>query len=53
MPATKHPSKQQVRAYLRRRARAQTPPPSLEEIRRQLGWDLLVTSTLKPAAVRS
>jgi aminoglycoside/choline kinase family phosphotransferase len=37
-PATEHQTKHLVRAYLERRAREQKPPPSLEEIRRQLGW---------------
>jgi hypothetical protein len=35
-----HPSKQVVRAWLERRTRDATPPPSPEEIRRQLGWGL-------------
>ncbi|MES2128134.1 MAG: hypothetical protein V4463_12760 [Pseudomonadota bacterium] len=35
-----HPPKQLVRAYLERRARDQKPPPSLDEVRRQLGWGL-------------
>lgn len=34
------PSKEQVRNYLTERAKAHTPPPSTEEIRRQLGWYL-------------
>jgi len=37
-PANQHPTKHLVRAWLERRAREQRPPPSLEEIRRQLGW---------------
>lgn len=32
------PSKEQVRAYMWRRERAQLPPPTPAEIRRQLGW---------------
>jgi hypothetical protein len=35
-----HPPKQVVRAYLERRSRESKPPPSPEEIRRQLGWGL-------------
>ena len=35
-----HPPKQAVRAYLARRARDTKPPPSPEEIRRQLGWGM-------------
>ena len=38
MRATSHPSKEQVRAYMRRRERALQPPPSPDEIRRQLAW---------------
>ena len=38
MRATSHPSKEQVRAYMRRRERAQQPPPPPDEIRRQLAW---------------
>lgn len=33
-----HPSKEQVRAYIRRRERALQPPPPPAEIRRQLAW---------------
>jgi hypothetical protein len=35
------PTKEQVRAYTQQRAKAQTPPPSPEEVRRQLGWGML------------
>ncbi|GJJ03362.1 hypothetical protein RugamoR64_39000 [Duganella rhizosphaerae] len=42
MTCTTHPSKETVRAYLARRAQATPePPPSPEEIRRQLGWYLI------------
>lgn len=34
------PTKEQTRAYLQSRQRATTPPPSLDEIRRQLGWPM-------------
>ena len=40
MPTMSHPTKQVVRAYLERRTRDPKPPPSPEEIRRQLGWGL-------------
>ncbi len=33
-----HPSKEQVRAYMRRREHALLPPPPPAEIRRQLAW---------------
>jgi hypothetical protein len=35
-----HPTKEQVRAYMVSRGRAHRPPPSPEELRRQLGWKL-------------
>jgi hypothetical protein len=38
MPAFTQPPKHLVRAYLLRRANDTRPPPSPEEIRRQLGW---------------
>lgn len=41
-----HPDKLKVHEYLARRIEQQhtkehVPPPSLEEVRRQLGWNLL------------
>lgn len=33
------PSKSQIRDYLARRVSEHTPPPSLVDIRRQLGWE--------------
>jgi len=38
MQSIPHPSKEQVRAYMRQRESAQRPPPAPDEIRRQLGW---------------
>ena len=38
-----HPPKHVVRAYLERRCRDPKPPPSPEEIRRQLGWGMTPT----------
>ncbi len=35
------PTKEQVRQYLEQRQSERTPPPSIQEIRRQLGWTLL------------
>jgi hypothetical protein len=35
-----HPTKEQVRAYMMAREHEHRPPPSPEEIRRQLGWRL-------------
>jgi len=38
MQSIPHPSKEQVRAYMRQRESAHRPPPAPDEIRRQLGW---------------
>ena len=38
MTQVNHPSKYVIRMYLERRLQETKPPPSLEEIRRQLGW---------------
>lgn len=57
MPAIIQPPKHLVREYLQRRARDPKPPPSPEEIRRELGWGLrlpgfkLVPSRALPHAV--
>jgi hypothetical protein len=53
MSVINHPPKHLVREYLERRAREQKPPPSPEEIRRQLGWGMLMASSLKLATSRS
>ncbi|HEU4373327.1 MAG TPA: hypothetical protein VFS02_07550 [Telluria sp.] len=42
MATINHPTKHSVRAYLERRARDPKPPPTPEEIRRQLGWGLML-----------
>ena len=34
------PTKEQVREWQRKRIQERTPPPELEAIRRQLGWEL-------------
>jgi hypothetical protein len=41
MTQTTHPSKEQVRHHMQQRAQQRTPPPSPDEIRRQLGWHLI------------
>lgn len=41
MTPVTHPHKQVVRDYLTGRARQESPPPEIEEIRRQLGWRLV------------
>lgn len=43
MTQANHPSKQVVREYLERRSHEVKPPPTPEEIRRQLGWGLLMS----------
>jgi hypothetical protein len=40
MPTT-HPRKEAVRQYMQQRQAERTPPPPLDEIRRQLGWPML------------
>jgi hypothetical protein len=35
------PTKQEVREWLRKEVEAKRPPPEPEQIRRELGWDLL------------
>jgi hypothetical protein len=42
MTQTTHPSKHLVRAYLERRTHDAKPPPTPEEIRRQLGWGMML-----------
>lgn len=39
-PAT-HPTSQQVRDWLQQRQTERKPPPTPEQIRRELGWDLI------------
>ncbi len=41
MDITAKPTKEQVREFMARRVAAHTPPPSRDEIRRQLGWNLI------------
>ena len=43
----KHPPQHLVREYLARRSRDPKPPPAPEEIRRQLGWAMLIPTALK------
>ncbi|MBA5639084.1 hypothetical protein H3H37_18655 [Duganella sp. LX20W] len=46
MDKVKQPSKEQVRQYMEQRRAANDPPPSMDEIRRQLGWQLVVLPPL-------
>ena len=50
---TNHPPKHLVREYLERRTKDTTPPPTPEEIRRQLGWGMLMPSDDRIGASRS
>lgn len=50
---TSHPPKHLVREYLERRSKDTKPPPTPEEIRRQLGWGMLMPSDDRIGASRS
>jgi hypothetical protein len=50
---TNHPPKHLVREYLERRSKDTQPPPTPEEIRRQLGWGMLMPSDDRIGASRS
>lgn len=50
---TTNPPKHVVREYLERRSRDPKPPPAPEEIRRQLGWEMLTPADVKMAQHRS
>ena len=52
MSAISHPPKHLVREYLERRSRDPKPPPSPEEVRRQLGWGMLMPGSAKLAHSR-
>jgi hypothetical protein len=41
------PSKEALRNYLAARHQSKSPPPTPDEIRRQLGWDLLPVNLKK------
>lgn len=41
MTQTTKPSKEQVREHMERRTHEESPPPTPEEIRRELGWELI------------
>ncbi len=44
MTQSSQPTKEQVRLYMEARKNQQCPPPSIPEIRRQLGWAMLHTA---------
>jgi len=52
MTQANHPSKYAVREYLERRSQEVKPPPSPEEIRRQLGWGLMMFDQKMESASR-
>jgi hypothetical protein len=41
MAQTNHPSKELVRNWLFQRQAEHQPPPTMDEVRRQLGWELV------------
>lgn len=43
----KAPSKETVRQYMQQRQAEHSPPPDLQAIRRQLGWELVTPRTPK------
>lgn len=42
--ATTHPTHQQVRDWMAKRQVERTPPPSPDQIKRELGWDMMYNS---------
>jgi len=50
---TTNPPKHVVREYLKRRSRDPKPPPAPEEIRRQLGWEMLMPADVGVSQQRS
>jgi hypothetical protein len=50
---TSHPPKHLVREYLERRTKDSSPPPTPEEIRRQLGWGMLMSADDRTGSSRS
>lgn len=48
MTTVTHPDKRDVRQYMTERAQKESPMPSPEEIRRQLGWHLIQSNGRMP-----
>lgn len=48
MTDTTHPTKEAVREFILERTHAESPLPSPEEIRRQLGWHLIQSNGRMP-----
>jgi hypothetical protein len=51
MEQSKHPGKEQVRQYSSQRQSDPKTPPTLEEIRRQLGWELCASAPIKSSTI--
>jgi hypothetical protein len=49
MTKTTQPPKESVREYFDRRMHSEEPPPTLEEIRRELGWWLIAENRQQDA----
>lgn len=47
-----HPTKEQVRAWMKREVEARRPPPEPEDIRRELGWGMTAGDTKLRECVR-
>lgn len=43
MDSVKKPTKEQIRLYMEQRQAERKVPPPIEEIRRRLGWSLVLT----------
>lgn len=50
MGQQQQPSKEQIRQYMEQRQAQQCPPPSMPEIRRQLGWGLIAANEMAEEA---
>lgn len=50
MTQANQPTKYVIRKYLERRSQEKTPPPSLEQIRQQLGWGLIFVPLRTPSS---
>jgi hypothetical protein len=44
MATTTHPSKAQLQGYLAQRHESKLPPPTPEQIKRELGWHMLANN---------
>lgn len=51
MTATTKPDKQVVRDHMAQRAKDESPPPTPEQIRRELGWRLIPENGSAPEEI--